>query len=159
MSDKKALQRIVRGAERVIGISLPFCSRTLPKPLQEQGTEHHQGCLPPSQHSLWIAPIRKMVQSHKGWSKRLINSFLPQAVIDELSIWSMCWCKHLVIVLVLNYYIYCIFCCWSWRKVIIFHLLLCWYIKMTIKALIDWLTFQSSSLTSTVHVSARKYKI
>ena len=42
MSDKKALQRIVRGAERVIGVSLPS--------VQELVQGHCQGCLLPSLH-------------------------------------------------------------------------------------------------------------
>lgn len=80
VSDKKALQRIVRGAEGVIGVSLPsvqelFQSRCRSRALNIVGDPPH-----PLHKYFELLPSGKRYRSLKSRTTRMINSFLPQAV-------------------------------------------------------------------------------
>ena len=80
VSDKKALQRIVRGAERVIRVSFLsvqelFLSRCRSMTLNTIRYTSH-----PLLTIFELLPSGKRFQSQKGQTNRLINSFLPQAV-------------------------------------------------------------------------------
>ncbi|XP_055490207.1 uncharacterized protein LOC129696376 isoform X2 [Leucoraja erinacea] len=79
-SDRKALQRVVRGAERSIGVSLPsvqelFQSRCLKKAQRIAKDKLH-----PLHTHLDLLPSGKRYRSIKARTTRLLNSFLPQAV-------------------------------------------------------------------------------
>ena len=87
MSDKKAMQRIVRGAEKVIRISLPSVQELF----QSRCRSRAQTIIRDASHPLHTffepLPSGKQFRSHKGQANRLINSFLQQAV-RLMNCWS-----------------------------------------------------------------------
>ena len=104
MSDKKAMQRSVRGAERVIGYSLPSVQELFLSCCRIRALNIIREASHPLHIFFELLLSGKRFRSEKGRTNRLINSFLPQAV-RLLNCWSgACALLHFII-LVLIYYI------------------------------------------------------
>ncbi|KAG7474480.1 RNA-directed DNA polymerase from transposon BS [Solea senegalensis] len=80
MSDKKALQRIIRGAERVIGVSLPSIEELFQSRCKKRALTIVNDLLHPLNKLFELLPSGKRFRSIKGRTNRLINNFIPQAV-------------------------------------------------------------------------------
>ena len=76
-SDKKALERTVRGAERV-RVSLPSVQELLQSSCRSRALNINRDTSHPLHTFFELLRSGKWI--HKGWTNRLINSFLPQAV-------------------------------------------------------------------------------
>ncbi|KAK3546072.1 hypothetical protein QTP70_019989, partial [Hemibagrus guttatus] len=81
VSDRKTLQRIVRTAEKIIGVSLPTITRCIRKANSIVDDPTH-----PSHTLFTLLPSGKMYRSIRAHTTRLLNSFFPQAIRKNLCI-------------------------------------------------------------------------
>ena len=96
MSDKKALQRIVRGAERAIRVSLPSVQEVLLSRCRSKALNVVRDASHPLHIFFELLPSAKWFRSQKGRTNRHIYSFLPQAD-GLLNCWSgACTLLHLM---------------------------------------------------------------
>ena len=84
---KKDLQRIVRGAERVIRVSLPSGHELFQSRCRSRALSIIRDASHPLHTFFELLPSGKRFWSHKGRTNRLINSFLSQAV-RLMNCWS-----------------------------------------------------------------------
>ena len=79
-SDRKALQRVVRTAQYITGAKLPAIQDLYTRWCQRKGLKNVKGSSHPSHRLFSLLPHGKRYRSTKSRSKRLLNSFYPQAM-------------------------------------------------------------------------------
>ncbi|KAK6310148.1 hypothetical protein J4Q44_G00200290 [Coregonus suidteri] len=79
-SDRKALQRVVRTAQYITGAKLPAIQDLYTRRCQRKALKIVKDSSHPSHRLFSLLPHGKRYRSAKSRSKRLLNSFYPQAV-------------------------------------------------------------------------------
>ena len=79
-SDRKALQRVVRTAQYITGAKLPAIQDLYPRRCQRKALNIVKGSSRPSHRLFSLLPHGKRYWSTKYRSKKLLNSFYPQAI-------------------------------------------------------------------------------
>ena len=79
-SDGKALQRVVRTAQYITGARLPAIQHLSTRWCQQKAIKIVKDSSHPSHRLFPLLPPGKQYQSTKFMSKRLLNSFYPQAI-------------------------------------------------------------------------------
>ena len=79
-SDCKALQRVVRTAQYITGAKLPNTQYLYTRRCQREAQKIVKDSSHPTHRQFSLLPRGKRYQSAKSRSKRLINSFYPQAI-------------------------------------------------------------------------------
>ena len=80
-SDRKALQRVVRTAQYITGAKLPAIQDLYTRRCQRKALKIVKDSSHPSHRLFSLLPHGKRYRSAKSRSKRLLNSFYPQAII------------------------------------------------------------------------------
>uniref|UniRef100_A0AAQ6IB52 Alkylated DNA repair protein AlkB homologue 8 N-terminal domain-containing protein n=1 Tax=Anabas testudineus TaxID=64144 RepID=A0AAQ6IB52_ANATE len=80
VSDRKALQRIVRTAEKIIGVSLPSITDIYTTRCIRKATCIVDDPTHPSHPIFTLLPSGKTFRSIRALTTRLLNSFFPQAI-------------------------------------------------------------------------------
>ena len=79
-SDRKALQRIVRTAQYITGAKLPAIQDLYTRRCQRKALKIVKDSSHPSHRLFSLLPHVKRYRSAKSRSKRILNSFYPQAI-------------------------------------------------------------------------------
>ena len=79
-SDRKALQRVVRTAQYITGAKLPAIQDLYTRRCQRKALKIVKDSSHPSHRLFSLLPHGKRYRSAKSRSKRLLNSFYPQAI-------------------------------------------------------------------------------
>ena len=79
-SDRKALQRVVRTAQYLTGAKLPAIQDLYTRRCQRTALKIVKDASHPSRRLFCLLPHGKLYRSAKSRSKRLLNSFYPQAI-------------------------------------------------------------------------------
>ncbi|KAM9404490.1 uncharacterized protein ACWYII_028318 [Salvelinus alpinus] len=79
-SDRKALQRVVRAAQYITGAKLPAIQDLYTRRCQRKALEIVKDSSHPSHRLFSLLPHGKRYRSAKSRSKRILNSFYPQAI-------------------------------------------------------------------------------
>ena len=79
-SNRKALQRVVRTAQYITGAKLPASQNLYTRPCQWKALKIVKDSSHPSHRLSSLLPHGKRYRSAKSRSKRLLNSFYPQAI-------------------------------------------------------------------------------
>uniref|UniRef100_A0A1A8GH13 Reverse transcriptase domain-containing protein n=1 Tax=Nothobranchius korthausae TaxID=1143690 RepID=A0A1A8GH13_9TELE len=80
ISDRKTLQRIVRTAEKIIGVSLPSIKDIYTTRCIRKATSIVADCTHPFHTLFTLLPSEKRYRSIRAHTSRLCNSFFPQAI-------------------------------------------------------------------------------
>ena len=79
-SDCKALQRVGRTAQYITGAKLPSIQVLYTRRCQRKALKIVKDPSHPSHRLFSLLPHGKRYQSAKSWTRRLLNSFYPQAI-------------------------------------------------------------------------------
>ena len=79
-SDRKALQRVVRMAQNITGAKLPAIQVLYTRRCQRKALKIVKDPSLPSHRLFSLLPHGKLCRSAKSRTKRLLNSFYPQAI-------------------------------------------------------------------------------
>uniref|UniRef100_A0A4W5JW70 Alkylated DNA repair protein AlkB homologue 8 N-terminal domain-containing protein n=1 Tax=Hucho hucho TaxID=62062 RepID=A0A4W5JW70_9TELE len=79
-SDRKALQRVVRTAQYITGAKLPAIQDLYNRRCQRKAHKIVRDSIHPSHRLFSLLPHGKQYRSAKSRTKRLLNSFYPQAI-------------------------------------------------------------------------------
>uniref|UniRef100_A0A3B3QRU5 Reverse transcriptase domain-containing protein n=1 Tax=Paramormyrops kingsleyae TaxID=1676925 RepID=A0A3B3QRU5_9TELE len=80
VTDRKTIQRIVRTAEKIIGVSLPSITDIHQTPCIRKATSIVDDPTHPSHKLFTLLPSGKRYRSIRALTTRLCNSFFPQAI-------------------------------------------------------------------------------
>ncbi|XP_059843348.1 uncharacterized protein LOC132403733 [Hypanus sabinus] len=80
ISDRKTLQRIVRSAEKIIGVSLPTITDIYTAHCIRKENSNMKDPMQPSYNLFSLLPSGKRLRSIWALTVRLCNSFFPQAI-------------------------------------------------------------------------------